>query len=88
MALGPNIRFVGNAYWDFVDHHVPLTDASLSELLEVHGFEIEQSIDRFLPYTMVRKRPVPNFFVAIYLAARPIWKILGKQFLIIARKSR
>jgi SAM-dependent methyltransferase len=86
LAIGPNIRFVGNAYWDFVDHHVPLTDSSLGELFEVHGFHIERSVDRFLPYTMVRRRPVPNSFITLYLAFRPVWKILGKQFLIVARK--
>jgi SAM-dependent methyltransferase len=87
IAIGPNIRFVGNAYWDFCDHHVPLTDSSMAELLEVHGFRIERAVDRFLPYTMVRKRPVPNSFVVLYLSLPPVWKILGKQFLIIARKS-
>lgn len=86
IAIGPNIRFVGNAYWDFVDHHVPLTDSSMAELLEVHGFRIEQAFDRFLPYTMVRKRPVPSAFIVLYLSLPPVWKILGKQFLIIARK--
>jgi hypothetical protein len=30
IAIGPNIRYVGNA-WDFCDHHVPLTDSSMAE---------------------------------------------------------
>jgi SAM-dependent methyltransferase len=86
IVMGPNIRFVGNAYWDFCDHHLPLTDASIAELLRMHGFHIERSIDRFLPYTMVNKRPVPKAFIALYLSMPPVWKILGKQFLIIGKK--
>jgi SAM-dependent methyltransferase len=27
LLLGPNLRCVGGAYWDFFDHHLPLTDA-------------------------------------------------------------
>ena len=26
ICLGPNIRFIGGAYWDFWDHHVALTE--------------------------------------------------------------
>ncbi len=26
LVLQPNIRYVGGAYWDFLDHHLPLTD--------------------------------------------------------------
>src|SRR5262249_39596558 len=86
IVMGPNIRFVGNAYWDFWDHHLPLTELSMAELLEMHGFSIERSIDRFLPYTMVNRRPVPAPFIALYLMLPVMWKIFGKQFLIIATK--
>src|SRR5437867_514929 len=86
IAMGPNIRFVGSAYWDFWDHHLPLTESSVAELLEMHGFRIERSLDRFLPYTMVNKRAVPAAFIALYLMLPAMWKIFGKQFLIIAAK--
>ncbi len=26
VLIGPNLRFTGGAYWDYFDHHVPLTD--------------------------------------------------------------
>lgn len=86
IAMGPNARFVGGAYWDFWDHHLPLTDAALSELLRLHGFEIVSAQPKFLPYTMVNRRPVPAFFVAIYVRLSILWKLLGKQFLVIGRK--
>jgi SAM-dependent methyltransferase len=87
IAMGPNIRFVGGAYWDFWDHHLPLTDFALSEALRMQGFQVERVVDRFLPYTMVNRRPVPSVLISLYLRFPLAWKILGKQFLIIARKQ-
>ena len=86
IAMGPNIRFVGGAYWDFWDHHLALTDVSLTEILHVQGFEIETSIPRLLPYTMVNQRAVPSAVVSLYLKLPVLWRLFGKQFLIIGRK--
>ena len=86
IALGPNIRFVGGAYWDFWDHYLALTDVSLTEVLRVQGYRIERVIDRFLPYTMANKRAVPSTLVSAYLKMPLLWRLFGKQFLVIARK--
>jgi SAM-dependent methyltransferase len=86
MALGPNIRFVGGAYWDFWDHHLALTDLSLAEIVRVQNFQIERVVDRFLPYTMVNRRLVPSALVSLYLRVPFLWSIFGKQFLVQARK--
>jgi SAM-dependent methyltransferase len=85
IAIGPNIKFLSNAYWDFWDHHIPLSDVSLVEALDIRGFDIEYCADRFLPYTMSRKRPVPDMLIKTYLALRPVWRFFGKQFLVVAR---
>ena len=87
IAMGPNIRFVGGAYWDYWDHHLPLTDSSVVEILRLQGFRIDKAIDRFLPYTMVNARPVPSAVISLYLMFPVVWKIFGKQFLIIAAKA-
>lgn len=87
VCLGPNVRFVPGAYWDFWDHHVPISDASLAEALELQGFAVEERIDRFLPYTMSGNRQAPLAFVALYLRLRWAWPLLGKQFLVVARKA-
>src|SRR5204863_8077474 len=39
VAMGPNIKYVAGAYWDFFDHHVALTELSLAEALANCGFE-------------------------------------------------
>ena len=86
ICLGPNIRALPGAYWDFWDHYLPLTDRSLVEGLELAGFTIERSIGRFLPYTMARERNPPLWTVKLYLKLRPAWRLFGKQFLVIAVK--
>ncbi len=86
ICLGPNIKYVGGAYWDFFDHLVPLTERSLVEATELAGLTTETVIGRFLPYTMDGKRTPPAIFIRAYLRLRPAWRILGRQFLVVARK--
>lgn len=88
ILLGPNIRFCGDVYWDFFDHHLPLSDRSIVEALGLAGFETQKVIDRFLPFTMQGGPPAHPFLVKAYLALPIAWPILGKQFLIIAKKAR
>jgi SAM-dependent methyltransferase len=85
IALGPNVKFLPGAYWDFWDHHVPLTELSLAEAMTHHGFEIDQAIPQFLPYTLVGGRKYPLWTVRLYLKCRFAWPIFGKQFLVICR---
>jgi SAM-dependent methyltransferase len=87
IALGPNIRYTGSAYWDFYDHYIALTELSLVELLTKCGFEIECARDRFLPYTMAKGRRYPIWVLKAYLYLTPLWKLFGKQFLVVARKA-
>lgn len=86
IAMGPNIRYLAGPYWDFFDHHVILTEKSLSEVLEISGFKIEKSVARFLPYTMVGGPRYPLGFLQLYLALPWLWWIRGRQFLVIARR--
>jgi SAM-dependent methyltransferase len=86
IAMGPNISVLKGKYWDFWDHHVPLSEQSLCELLRIHDFTIEQSYSKFLPYNMVRVKERPLFLVSLYLKIPFLWKLFGKQFLIIAKK--
>ncbi len=85
ICMGPNVRLVPGAYWDFWDHHVPLSERSLCEVLELQGFEIERCIPWFMPYTMSEGSNPPLFFVWLYLKLPLVWRLLGKQFLVIAK---
>jgi hypothetical protein len=85
--MGPNIRYVGDAYWDFSDHHIPLTERSLIEILATLGFAIESSWDRFLPYTMVNAPRLPLLALHVYLRLPMAWRFFGKQFLVVGKKQ-
>lgn len=87
IATGPNIKYVLGAYWDFIDHHLPLTELSLAEAYTQQGFSIGKCIGKFLPFTMASGPQYPVFFVATYLRFPLAWRIFGKQFLVIGRKE-
>jgi SAM-dependent methyltransferase len=92
IAMGPNIRCIHGAYWDFYDHYVPLTERSLSELLALKGFYIEYCKGSFLPYSMSF---APRWIVSsiyplllgLYLRCSTLWPIFGKQFLVVASRE-
>ena len=86
LILGPNLRYLPGQYWDFYDHHLGLTDRSLCEVLKLRGFEVERCIDRFLPYTTQGALPTHPLLVSIYLKVPLAWRLLGKQFFIVAAK--
>ncbi len=88
ICLGPNIKYVPGAYWDFWDHLIPITELSISELLRLKGFSIQLSIPRFLPYSMSTGRTPPLFMLKLYLKLSILWRFLGKQFLVVGRKTR
>ena len=87
ICLGPNIRFLHGAYWDFWDHFLPLTDRSMIEILTLTGFALERVEPRFLPYSMSQGFTPPIGFITLYLRLPFLWRILGKQFLLVARKA-
>ena len=86
IAMGPNIKFLPGEYWDFWDHHLPLTEQALTEALEIRRFAVELCIPRFLPYTMAKGPERPVWMLKLYLKMQFAWRIFGKQFLLIARK--
>lgn len=86
IALGPNIKYLHGQYWDFYDHHLYLTETSLGEALEIEGFKLDVLAPKFLPYTMVSAPEYPMFMVKLYLALPVLWRISGRQFLVVAHK--
>lgn len=86
VVLGPNIRFCYDLYWDFYDHYLELSDRSLAEGLTLNGYEVDDVIPRFLPFTMAGKQQTADFLIKAYLSMPFAWKYFGKQFLVTARK--
>jgi SAM-dependent methyltransferase len=85
LVLQPNLRLVGGAYWDFFDHHLPITDRSLAEALKLAGFEVEVMHPRFLPYTSKSRLSVFASLTPLYVRLPLAWRIFGKQCFAVAR---
>lgn len=86
LILQPNIAFLHGKYWDFIDHHIPLSHASVAEALQICRFEVVENRPRFLPYTTKSKWPMHPFFVRLYLLLKPVHLMIGKQAWIVGEK--
>jgi 2-polyprenyl-3-methyl-5-hydroxy-6-metoxy-1,4-benzoquinol methylase len=85
--MGPNYRYCAKEYWDCADHYVALTHVAIGEHLYAAGFEPERIIPRYLPYSFRGILPPSPRLTRLYLRTPPAWRLLGKQFLAIGRKS-
>ena len=86
LVMGPNIRFAHAEYWDFLDHHIPLSDRSLREALETAGFAVRELRPRFLPLSKCSRLPQYPALVRLYLRFPPAHRVLGKQFFAVAER--
>jgi SAM-dependent methyltransferase len=86
VVMQPNVGRLGGAFWDFVDHTLPLTEKGMSEALEISGFEVTERRAAFLPYTTKSPLPKWTFLVRLYLLFPPAQWLLGKQMLLVARR--
>lgn len=94
LILQPNIRYAGVEYWDYIDHHIALTERSVVEALEVSGFEVVRMIPKFLPYTAKSKTGwlaslLPTRMVTrLYLKLPVLWRLFGAQSFFVATPGR
>jgi hypothetical protein len=85
--MGPNFRFCSREYFDYADHTVILTERGVEEHLYAAGFTIISVHPKFLPYTFSGRLPSHPALVRAYLRLPVAWRILGKQFLVIAERT-
>lgn len=86
LILQPNIRYCYKDYWNFFDHITPLDEKSISEVLEINGFNVVESRAKFLPYSTKSKLPKSMFLIRLYLKIPLAHKIFGKQAFIVGQK--
>jgi SAM-dependent methyltransferase len=86
LVIQPNIRAVGGRYWDFLDHHIPLTERTLTEAMAVVGLAAREVRARFLPYTTKSVLPLHPLLVRLYLVLRPVHRLLGGQAWVVGEK--
>lgn len=87
-VMGPNFRYCAKTYFDCADHTVILTHVSTAEQLAAAGFEVIKVIPRFFPYSFRGGLPASALLTKMYLRFPVAWKLLGKQFLVVAERPR
>jgi 2-polyprenyl-3-methyl-5-hydroxy-6-metoxy-1,4-benzoquinol methylase len=85
LIIQPNFKYSYKEYYDFIDHHLPITHLSLAEVLKAVGFEIKQLIPKFLPFS-TKGRPSSSVLLKIYLQIPFVWQFLGAQMFVKASK--
>ncbi|MET0592205.1 MAG: class I SAM-dependent methyltransferase [Polyangiaceae bacterium] len=87
LVLGPNLKYCMRSYFDYFDHHLPLTDGSMAEALRMSGFTITEQLPQTLPFTIHSRLPTWPPLISLYLRVPLAWKVFGAQFFIVAAKS-
>ena len=85
-VVGPNFRYCARTYFDCADHTVVLSHVAVAEHLYAAGFEITTVSPRFLPFSFRGLLPPSPLLTRLYLHTPLAWRVLGKQFLVLARK--
>ncbi len=85
--MGPNFRYCAREYFDCADHVLALTHVTVAEHLYGAGFEVTDTVSRFLPYSFRSSLPASPLLARRYLHSPPLWRLLGKQFLVVGRPA-
>lgn len=86
IVLQPNVKYAYREYWDFFDHHLPLSDGAMVEALGLAGLHVVETRPRFLPYSTKSGLPGWPILVRLYLRVPLAQRLLGKQMLVVAEK--
>jgi SAM-dependent methyltransferase len=86
LILGPNFRCCPREYYDYFDHHLPLTEKSVAEALQLASYQVEVELARTLPFTFRSRLPSWPWLVGLYLKLPWVWRLFGAQFFLVGRK--
>jgi SAM-dependent methyltransferase len=84
--IGPNFKYCAKEYFDCADHTVILSHVAVAEHLHAAGFEVTDVHAKFLPFSFRSALPTSAKLARTYMNTPLLWNLLGKQFLVIARK--
>jgi SAM-dependent methyltransferase len=84
--MGPNFKYCAGDYFDCADHTVILSHVAVAEHLYAAGFDVVAVHPKFLPFSFRGVLPPSATLTRTYLRVPLLWKLLGKQFLVIGRK--
>jgi SAM-dependent methyltransferase len=84
--MGPNFKYCAREYFDCADHTVILSHVAVAEHVYAAGFDVTAVAPKFLPYSFRGLLPPSPALTRTYLHTPALWRLLGKQFLVLARK--
>jgi SAM-dependent methyltransferase len=87
IVMGPNFKYCSDEYFDCADHTTILTHIAVEEHLVAAGLLPTLTVARFLPYSFRSRLPSFEITTRLYLKIPFSWRLLGKQFLLVARKE-
>jgi 2-polyprenyl-3-methyl-5-hydroxy-6-metoxy-1,4-benzoquinol methylase len=82
--MGPNYKYCADEYFDCADHLLALTHLSVQEHLFAAGYHVREVVPRFLPFSFRSRLPASAALTRLYLRMPALWRVQGKQFLILA----
>ncbi len=85
-VLGPNFRYCTRQYFDCADHNVALSHVAVAEHLHAAGYHVTRVTPRFLPYSFRGALPASARLTRAYLRFPLAWRLLGRQFLVVAER--
>lgn len=83
LVVQPNIKYLYHHYWDFFDHRIPLSDASMAEAMTMTGFDVVRQQAKFLPYSFQSRLPTADILVRWYLRVPLAQWLMGKQMFVV-----
>lgn len=85
ILIQPNYRYAYKEYFDDYTHKKAFSHISLSDFLQVNGFEAIKIVPRFLPFSLKSRLPKSYILTKIYLHS--LYKPMAKQMLLIFKKA-
>lgn len=86
-VMGPNYKYCADEYFDCADHTLVFSHLAMAEHVYAAGFDDMRVVPRFLPYSFRGKLPPSPMLTRRYLRTPLLWRLLGKQFLVIGTKG-
>lgn len=85
VIIQPNFKYAFRDYFDDYTHCSIWTDVSLADFLRANQWDVEQVSPKFMPLSIKSKLPTWPLLIRLYLLLP--YKPMGKQMLLVARKS-
>src|SRR5262249_60842554 len=82
--MAPTYKSCADESFDCADPLLALPHLSVQEHLFAAGYHVREVVPRFLPFSFRSRLPASPALTRLYLRMPVLWRVQGKQFLILA----